>query len=546
MRGQTRVRKALVVAGLVACGSSGCLQPGGPPIGEHWLSGRTLWLVEFAPDLPGVPPSLLVANVRSDTEMDLYVIADPGPSAPSSAAPPVVGGAKLLVSNVATAALFSTSRTLPEDALGRLLLAQAPAPAADYSYASDLFRIDLTTETAMDLGPQSSFVLSPSGGRLVLVGASGNNATVYEADGRQTALTNIRALTFVGEDLCGLENDNPADFTMASLQEVSPDGAPQTIAEPVSGFTVVPTPNGPFVVISMQDDLNYSQSLFDLTTLAETPLPGDYQSVSPDGRWLLLRSESNEGEFFDRSTGAVQDIDTPYLNGFWRPGQNEYWTGPTIGYSAESSGGPASPIQIWQPGTGTTTVDVAAEPTAYPRTNDGSDSPFTADGQHWFSSIAGNGNHGQVFVGPTDDLGAPTFPVNPLGTSPGGYWQLADGRLLVEASVSTFDSDIYLLDPNSGQELELATGGYIVTIGLTRALALLNVISAGTGDLTLIDYATGATTLLGQNVTSAVLRHPFDPSNPTVDALASGAEVAFLVRDELDSPYDGVWVATLP
>ena len=75
---------------------------------------------------------------------------------------------------------------------------------------------------------------------------------------------------------------------------------------------------------------------------------------------------------------------------------------------------------------------------------------------------------------------------------------------------------------------------------------MLNVVSAGTGDLTLIDYATGATTLIGQNVTGAILQHPFDPSNPTVDALASGAEVAFLVRDALDSPYDGVWVAALP
>ena len=547
MRGQARVRKALVVAGLVAGGSTGCLDPGGPPAGQHWLSGRTLGLVEFAPDLPGVPLSLLVTNGSPGTEMDLYVIADPGPTAPSSAAPTAAGGAKLLLSNFAIPANYPPYRTstLPEDAMGRLLVAQVQ-PTAGYSYLSDLVRIDLTTDTADDLGPDGSFALSPSGGRLFLAGLSNSNATVYEADGRQTALTNVSGLTFVGEDLYGLAYDNPADFTMASLQKVSPDGALQTIAEPVSGFTVVTTTDGPFMVLSMQDDVTFSQSLLDLTTLARTPLPDDFQTASPDGRWLQLFGSSGETEVFDRSTGSVQVIDASFSSGVWRPGHDEYWTAQNLGGSPDGSGVPAAPIQIWQPGTGTSTVDVANEPTDYYRLSDGSWTPFTADGQHWFSFVADNGNRGQILVGSADDPGGPTFPVNPLGTGPGDYWELGDGRLLIEASVGAYGNDIYLLDPNSGQELELATGANVLTIGLTRALALLNEVSAGTGDLTLIDYATGATTLIGQNVTSAILQHPFDPSNPTVDALASGAEVAFLVRDALDSPYDGVWVAALP
>ncbi len=432
--------------------------------------------------------------------------------------------------------------------MGRVLAAQAQSNAG-YSSLSDLVRIDLTTDTADDLGPEGFFALSPSGGRLFLAGLSNSNATVYEADGRQTALTNVSSLTFVGEDLYDLEYDNPADYTMGSLQKVSPNGAPQTIADPVSGFSgfqVVTTPSRPFLVFSLVDGVIFSQSLLDLTTLAETPLPGYFQSASPDGRWLLLSGSSDEDEVFDRSTGAVQAIDASFSNGMWRPGHDEYWMAQNLGGSADYSGAPAAPIQIWQPGTGTVTVDVATEPTGYYRVSDGSQSPFTADGQHWFSFMAGDGNRGQIFVGSADDPAGPTFPVNPLGTGPGDYWQLADGRLLVEASVGGNGSDLYLLDPDSGQSRELATGGVIVTIGLTRALALLNVVSAGTGDLTLIDYATGATTLLGQNVTSAVLQHPYDPSDPTLDALASGAEAAFLVRDALDSPYDGVWVAALP
>ena len=247
--------------------------------------------------------------------------------------------------------------------MGRLLVAQAQ-PTAGYSSVSDLVRIDLTTDTADDLGPEGSFALSPSGGRLVLDDWMNSNATVYEADGRRTSLTNVSELTFVGEDLYCLAYDNPAAYTMASLQKVSPDGALQTIAEPVSGFTVVTTTNGPFIVLSMRDDVTFSQSLLDVTTLAQTPLPDYFQSASPNGRWLLLSGSSDEDEVLDRSTGAVQAIDTSFSNGMWRPGHDEYWMAQNLGGSVDDSGAPALPIQIWQPGTGTTTVAVATEPTA--------------------------------------------------------------------------------------------------------------------------------------------------------------------------------------
>ena len=559
MSSARRGRGAPLVTLVALCGSTGCLPAGGPPTGQRWLAGRTLGLVEFAPDLNGVPASILVTNGIAGTSTDLYVVADPGPNAASSAAPTLATGAKLLVSDVSPTVGFVPSgmqRGLPKDAAGRFLVAQALPNTDTYPAAvvSDLFRIDLTTDTAQDLGPQMQFVTSASGARLALVEPD-ENTTLYDADGQQTALPNDSNPTFVGEDLYVLfDAGNPSAFSSQTLQRLAPGGTPETIAESVQGFVTASVPGATLmIVMGVGADGNYTASLLDLTTLAQTSLHGSYQSVSPDGRWLHLFGLSGDDQMFDRSTGTAQSMGTIYTYGFWRPGHDEYWVPPQNSYTSSSNTVPS--VQIWRPDDGLTTIDITTETpsgaplvpmTTYYRANDGSDTPFTADGGHSFS-LENDNPRGRNLVGPADDPTAPRFPVNPAGTGPGQYWQLADGRLLVEAYVDDPSrNDIYLIDPDSGQMRELASGGHIVTIGSTRALALLDWVSAGSGDLTLIDYDTGATTLLGQNVAEAILKQPLDPSDPALDPLAPGAEVAFLVQDQIDSPYDGVWIARLP
>jgi hypothetical protein len=48
--------------------------------------------------------------------------------------------------------------------------------------------------------------------------------------------------------------------------------------------------------------------------------------------------------------------------------------------------------------------------------------------------------------------------------------------------------------------------------------------------------------VLGENVYSAAL----EPGPLDADRLAPGKRVAFLVRNRLAGPYDGLWMATLP
>ncbi len=554
MRGETRIAGGLILVWLAALfGTTGCLPAGGPPTGQRWLSGRTLvgFVLQFVPDAAGAAPSILVTDGDPATELDLYHVVDPGPAVPSAAAPTAAQAGKLLLSNYSwQSGSCSPSGCRPvQDAEGRLLAAQVPSDAG-YGRSSDseFFRIDLTTDAATDLGPESSFTTSASGQRVLLLEGYPQSATLYESDGRQTALTNVSSASFAGEDLYWLELADPTYFNSATLHRFPADGPDQTISQSVATLEVISVGGGPLIFLGRFDAAgNGSSSILDPTTLAEMPVPDDgtYRSGSSDGSWVQLwtfpgGSEPVQNELFDVSTGTTQPIGEAN-QGSWRPGHDDFWMVPYSAYGTD--------VQIWQAGIGMTTTTINASLATYNRVGDNSGgSPFTPDGRHWFSFVIDNADRGQMFVGPADDLTAPTFPVNPPGTGPGQYWQLADGRLLVEAYVSDSQrNDIYLVDPDTGQTRELGTGGHVVMAGRTRALALLDwVSSADNGNLTLIDFDTGATTLLGENVSGAALQGPADPTDPSADPLAPGLEVAFLVRNLLDSPYDGLWVTTLP
>jgi hypothetical protein len=129
------------------------------------------------------------------------------------------------------------------------------------------------------------------------------------------------------------------------------------------------------------------------------------------------------------------------------------------------------------------------------------------------------------------------------------HWETDDGRLLVGAwTLDGNRKDIYLVDADAGTSRAVASTGHLIALGHTRALALLNwEISRATGDLTLVDLASGAHTLLAENVYDvAVDRGTSANVPPGTDVLAPGTRVAFLTNNRLASPWDGLWVASLP
>jgi hypothetical protein len=176
---------------------------------------------------------------------------------------------------------------------------------------------------------------------------------------------------------------------------------------------------------------------------------------------------------------------------------------------------------------------------------------FTRDGSHWFSAetrMIGNFVEGALFVGDAEDPGAPPLQLNPWGESLSALWETRDGRLLVGASplLDPSRQDLYLVDPVTGGSRPIAGGGHLVALGQSRVLALLNwQLSSSTGDLTLVDLDTGTRTLLAEGVYGVALDPGTDPL-ADADPLAPGTPIAFLVRNRLASPHDGLWVAQLP
>jgi malonyl CoA-acyl carrier protein transacylase len=86
----------------------------------------------------------------------------------------------------------------------------------------------------------------------------------------------------------------------------------------------------------------------------------------------------------------------------------------------------------------------------------------------------------------------------------------------------------------------LGEAGSVVVVGLRRMLVLLHVVNQ-TGDLALVELDTGATTVLGHSVGAVAVE-----GSSGSDALAPGTRVAFSLINPIASPYDGVWIVTLP
>ena len=284
------------------------------------------------------------------------------------------------------------------------------------------------------------------------------------------------------------------------------------------------------------------------------PCPGlRYFSASDNGHWLLFTGPtspeltSRDVVLHDWTTGeTARSASFPNLGlaigtsgaAEWRPGRDEVWV-----YFFRGGEGFAT----WKPESGFVTRARGNHPVAMRHRPDGRDSVFTRDGAYYFSTRAGQSL--PIHVGPADDPTAPVFPIQPAGTWVGALWETEEGGLLVGAY--TFDSnrqDLSIVDPATGASRILASGGHVLQLGRGRALAIVSWESTRrVGDLVLVDLATGEQTLLAENAYAAAV----DPGvsadvAPAADRLRSGTRVAFLTRSRFESPYDGLWMATLP
>ena len=498
----------------VACAAA-CVPRGDPPAGRHIVADRLSTPVGFVPSNgDGVTRVLVTRPSQSGLGADLSVVmldATGGPPAEL-----------LLATNV------TTDFTLPAsiytncggtDARGRLFLriSQIPyAPAA-------LSRIDPLTGDRFDLGAADSCLLSQSGDRLLAM--TNRTATLYDANDQASPLDWATG-AFAGEDLCYVTSQQ-------QVMRLSPDAPPQLLASGVTDLSVMVTDTGPALLLarSTQDPLFQDHSLLDLTTGRETALPFPERaqfSLSPDGRWFAAVSyESERAAFIDWKTGDQEPFTVlPSAASLWswRPGHDEFWTG-TIGgsISMRAPGGRSAEYALEV----TTLQDQGMFP-----------SMFTPDGAFLFS-VSTPADQYTPQVGSADDPTGPTFAF-PQGTT-FGYWNLADGRLLIPTFTEMPErTNAYVLDPTNGDTRVMGELGQVLAVGRSRLLVNQHLVQHE-GDLTVFDLVSGQPTVLAPEFASRAV-----VESVAGDDMAPGAPLAFGFQARFPSPYDGVWLTTVP
>ena len=545
----------------------GCLPTGNAPSGRHVLSDRTLSGVHFSPsEVEGVSSHLLVTGPAQDLGLDyahdrvagLYLIPET-----------TVSGRVGMGQGLGDASLLAEHEPVPwdptqyaatTDIRGRLLV-------GDFNEASPglmVSRFDLGTGMQERLGVIDSssdypFVtLSPGRKRAYLGQWDG---LLCELSGACSGLSNAYDEIFVGEDFYYRDYYYSGDPPLLHLWRFTPYGRPETVGQNVAIDFAFATDQGPRMVLKptsvTQDATTKSAFLFDPRTQQEIPLPSSVRVfpimssssplriASPDGHWLVS-SSGGKLAFFNWLTSEVSETDditseytTQYTTHWeWRPGHDVLWFAAADGT-----------LRVWKPDAplaAMLSMPMASllAPTKAPHL-------FTSDGRYWFSCRPGEQGDllPAVFVGSADAPNGPAYQITPAGTQVASHWELADGRLLVGAyTTSDLRSDYYLIDPDTGISQSFAIHGQVISVGHTRALAIVNWdLARNAGDLHLIDLETQEQTLVAENVYAAAV----DPGThaevpPGADALAAGTRIAFLYRHRIDSPYDGLWVTELP
>jgi hypothetical protein len=533
------VRLRLRSIGLLALGwtgasATGCMPEGEPPLGRQVSAGRDelpAGLIPASPD--GIVRLLVLRLDRERMDSDLYLVSVDG------AAPPTES---LLAENLGWSNGCAVNSCFPTDRRGRVFVHHDYDPIAS---THKLTRIDPVTGDRFELGSVDggSLQFSPSGDRLAAPSSNGANLTVYESDDRATVVNGTVSAGFVGEEFYYVGVDKQL------MRLPSGGGAPELVRAGVSFLGARESLAGQVLVLYAlsADQTAGTITFLDPITLQETfpPIDRDVSFVlSPDGRWLFTADQQLGAHHYsigDAMTGEQERFDGPAGAGWatveWRPGRAELW----LAFSDEALVSTLPDAWIKQPGSPPRVVPASLRPPTQPF---GGPSFFTPDGSYYFSWRPSQATAwGTLQIGSADEPGGARFDVVPDGSNGGVAGQLADGRLLTAANyVSHQRNELRVIDPARGGSRTLATEVGVMAVGPRRVLATAHTVD-GYGDLMVIDVDSGESTLLAAEYARMVF---FDQQAPDRELLAPGSRVAFQFQGRFASPYDGIWVATVP
>lgn len=573
--------RALLLGAFVT--SAGCLPRGPAPAGRRWLDDGTAYGVQFVPGPAGSPGHLVTMKLTSSGPgpLSFYAVHEP-------AAGDALGTETFLTDNAGGSSIgglcFGAPCPPAIDSQGRLFI-KRDRTIASYDGGSEtndtsFVRADPATDAVLDLGSMSQLTGTFAQGTTFAYTVL-DTLHVRGADDGDTQFDHVLYQPAVLNDALyfAVRSGTKAIGTLNRLTG-PPFDSPEVLASDVISMRPFQAAAPALVLCrTVGGDPSCSNSLFDPVTLQETPLPkeaGDAWSISPSGRYLFLvrQPQSSTGappappsggptdgasdpptddqltvSLFDRTLGTLQSTSLTELDAtYWRPGRDELWFAGTPPGTASSSGAigdSQAPLWRWVPGTDPAMV-LAQQAVFMSLSSNGGQWPFTADGRFLLThSTAAQTDKPTIILRAADDPGTELLTLNPAGTGVQDVRQLPDGRLIVSDWITDGNrADIYLVDGDAGTMTPLGHGGNVVATGATRILARLDWLTGGgSGDLSLIDLATGATTLVAENVHAVAVEAP---ASPGADPLAPGTRIAFISRNRVASPYDGLWIASLP
>ncbi|HEY4188352.1 MAG TPA: hypothetical protein VGP07_24980 [Polyangia bacterium] len=555
------MRASAVALTLATSGfAASCLPLGPAPSGKRLLDDGTAYQVQFVPGPAGTAARLVTAkitNYETPGAFSLYAVHEPADGQG-------LGTETFLIDQVEGLGVLCTDSACPQtDGQGRLFVPRdnKSTAANDPSFNMSLARVDPVTNEAIDFGAMSSFI-GTFQDRAGVAYRTPDSLRIRDASDQETLFDDRYSAQVVNDELYFLAWDTAGRGTLQRLGP-PPFDTQETVATDLTAFTALRQDQVLVLTSCSQttSDTDCSSVAFDPVTGQRTALPQDGSSAwsaSPSGRYLLLVRNPQAPtspydipsviSLFDLTLGVQKSTTIVNLSvTYWPPGRDELWLvgAPLDPTQSDSSNTAEASFWRWQPGMDPEMVLTEQLPFS-PITSDTTTWPFTPDGRYLLTVPAISQNDKPtVSLRATDDPATELLALNPTGTGVQDVRQLPDGRLIVSDWITDGShADIYLVDPDARTMRPLGHGGKVVATGATRILALLDwVATGGSGSLSLIDVATGATTLLAENVHTVAVEQPVTAGG---DVLAPGTRVAYVARNRVASPYDGLWLTSLP
>lgn len=547
----------VVLGGAVVC--AGCLPEAKPAVGKHLVGIRDVNYVTWSRGADGEPGDDVVYIKRKDPPTPAPPEGGPlGYPADLWAVPAGGGPSRRVLEDMMPA----ESAFLQWDARGHLLASRLSPSMYAPSVPHALLAVDIATGNADDLGGDvfAPGFSSPGRWRLAIRETPQPRMWALSVDGLAVDVGPPDVFARSVGDRIYFQNDQ------REVVRVEVDGSKTVISTALAvydQYSVFEMAAGELLVVRHAMYAGADWQL--LGTASRGTIVGDnlYSFLpSRDGQKLgyVLTTPEGKTEAHVLTPGTRPPADEawelpPPSSGLpnylltWRPGTDELWCLDNNQYPIVVK--PGQPPIVSKRIAGTVHIVDPSSPQSSPvidvfRAANADDYDFfLEDGRWWIARDAQQGGTVRL-ADASDPSGATGIVIGEAGEFVPEVAILERGRrmaLSVKRADDLTPPDIYTLDLTDGTKRIVATHVPQIVYGTNRVLVSEDANHAGDGArLTLIDLATGAGSVIAENVALMAVARPC----PTCLPLDPGARTAFVIQARFPFAQDGVWSGILP